>query len=86
MARSCAEAEDMIGLMVGITGRYRLNINKGKSRVLLCNHRGIPPERVRGITVASSARYLETDLGNIRMCCNTYKREWIVRAEKWQYL
>ena len=47
LARSCAEAEDMFGLMVGMAGKYRLNINKGKSYVLLCNHRGIPPKRVR---------------------------------------
>ena len=82
LARSCAEAEDMIGLVVGMARRYGLNINKGKSYVLLCNHRGIPPERVRRIAVVNSVRYLETDLGNIRMCYNTYKRGRLVRAEK----
>ena len=41
----------MIGLMLGMEGRYWLNINKGKSYVLLYNHWGIPAERVRGIIV-----------------------------------
>ena len=42
----------MIRLVVRIAGRYGLNINKGKSYILLCNHRGIPPERVQRIAVA----------------------------------
>ena len=82
MARSCAEAEDTIGLVVRMARRYGLNINKGKSYVLLCNHRGTPPERVRGIAVANSVRYLGTDLDNIRMCYNIYKRGRLVREEK----
>ena len=34
------------------------------------------------MAVANSVRYLGTDLGNIRMCYNTYKRGRLVRAEK----
>ena len=55
---------------------------KEKSYVLLYNHRRIPPERVRGIIVANSVGYLGTDLGNIKMWYNTYKRERLVPAEK----
>ena len=57
---------------MGMEGRYWLNINKGKSYVLLYNHRGIPPERVRGIAVTNIVRYLRTDLGNIKMRYNLH--------------
>ena len=48
LARSCAEAESMIGVVVGVARRCGLSINKGKSSVMLYNYRGVPMERVRG--------------------------------------
>ena len=72
MARSFAEAENLIGLMVAIEGRYWLNINTRKSYVPLYNHRRIPSERVRGIAVTNIVRYLRTDVGNIKMRYNLH--------------
>ena len=37
------EAENMIGVVVGGTGRCGLNIYMGRSNGLLHNHRGMPP-------------------------------------------
>ena len=40
------------------------------------------PERVGGIEVASSVRYLGTDLDNSRQCFGSYKKETLVLAER----
>ena len=48
LARSCAEAKSMIGVVVGVAGICGLSINKGKSSVMLYNYRGIPMESVGG--------------------------------------
>ena len=82
LARSCGEAEDMIGLVVEVAGKCGLNINKGKSNVLVYNRRGRGhPKRVGGIEVASSVRYLGTDLGNSRQCFGSYKKGKLVLTE-----
>ena len=44
LARSCGEAEDMIQMVIEVAGECGLNINKGKSNVLLFNHDGITLE------------------------------------------
>ena len=64
----------MITVVVGAAGRCGLSINKGKSNVILYNYRGIQTERVEGIAVTNSVRYLETDLGNSRNCFNAYRK------------
>ena len=46
LARSCEEAEDMIKMVVEVAGECGLNINKGKSNILLFNHDGIRLEEV----------------------------------------
>ena len=50
-----------------MAGRCGLKINKGKSNILLYNHRGIVAERVAGVAVAKCVRYLGTDMGNGRI-------------------
>ena len=73
----------MIRLVVEVAGRCGLNINKGKSIVLVYNRRGGGhPERVGGIEVASSVRYLRTDLSNSRQCSGSYKKGKLVLAER----
>ena len=51
LARSCGEAEDMIQMMIEVALECGLNINKGKSNVLLFNHDGIGLEEVGGIII-----------------------------------
>ena len=46
LARSCGEAQDMIQMVIEVAGECGLNINKGKSNVLLFNHDGIRLEEV----------------------------------------
>ena len=46
LARSCGEDEDMIQMVIEVAGECVLNINKGKSNVLLFNHDGIRLERL----------------------------------------
>lgn len=71
----------MIRVVIGVAERCGLNKYKGKSNVPLHSHMGMPAERVGGIVVANSVRYLETNLGNSRKCYNTYKNGMIVLTE-----
>lgn len=77
LARSSAEADDLIGVVVEMAERFGLQIN-----VLLYSECGIPPERVRGIPVINNVRNLKTNLGSSRMCYNAFKKGSIVLAEK----
>ena len=56
LARSCGEAEDMIQRVTEVAGECGLNINKGKSNVLLFNHDGIILEEVGGIRVSNTKK------------------------------
>ena len=84
LARLCVEAESMIGVVVGVTVRYGISINNGKSNVLLyvtayTRIYRIPAERVGEISMANIVRYLGTDLGNSRKYYNTYKKGRLVQ-------
>ena len=48
LARSCGEVEDMIMLLVEVAGKCGLNINKGKSNVLVNNRREGTSRESRG--------------------------------------
>ena len=84
LARSCEEAEDMIQMVieVDVAGECRLNINKGKSNVLLFNHDGIRLEEVGGIRASNTIRYLGADMGDSRMCFCEYRKGKIQLAER----
>lgn len=56
LARSFAEARDMIGVVVEVAGRCGLHIITRKSNVLLYNHKGIISEMMGGISVVNSLR------------------------------
>ena len=45
LARSCGEAENLIQMVTEVAGECGLNINKGKSNVLIYNHDVIRLER-----------------------------------------
>ena len=77
LARSCAEAESMIRVVVGVAGRCQL-INNGKSSVMLYNYKGVPMERVGG----DSVKYFGLDMSNSRKCFGACKRGRVALAEK----
>ena len=74
MARSCGEAEDMIQMVIVEAGECGLNINKGKSNILLFNPAGVRLEEVGGITVSNTIRYLGADVEDSRMCFREYRK------------
>ena len=41
---------------------------------MVYNYRGIPMERVGGVAVANSIRYLGLDMGDSRKCVGAYKK------------
>ena len=55
-----------------------MNINKGKSNVLLFNHDGVRLEEVGGIRVSNTIRYL----GDSRMCFREYRKGKIQLTER----
>ena len=73
LARSYGEGEDMIQMVIEVAGECGLNINKGKSNVLLFNHDGIRLEEVGEIRVSNTIRYLDADMGDGRMCFREYR-------------
>ena len=58
-----------------------MNINKGKSNVLLFDHDGIGLEEVKGIRVSNTIRYLGADMEDSRMCFREYIKGKIQFAE-----
>ena len=83
LVRSHGEAEDMIRLVVEVSGKCVLNINKVKSNVLVYNCRGGASGESRGNRSSySSVRYLGTDLDNSRQCFDSYKNGKLVLAER----
>ena len=82
LTRSCGEAEDMIKMVVEVAGECGLNINKGKSNVLQFNHDRIRLEKVGGIRVSNTIRYLGADVGDSRMCFCEYRKGKIQLAER----
>ena len=82
LARSCGEAEDMIQMVIEVAGECGLNINKGKSNVLLFNHDGTRPEEVGGIRVSNTIRYLGADARGSKMCFCAYRKGKIQLAER----
>ena len=76
------KSEDMIQMVIEVAGECGLNINKGKSNILLFNHDGIRPEEVGGIRVSNTIRYLGADMGDSRMCFCEYKKGKIHLAER----
>ena len=59
-----------------------MNINKGKSNVLLFNHDGIRLEVVRAIRVSNIIRYLGADMGDSRICFREHRKGKIQLAER----
>ena len=55
-------------------GKCGLNINKGKSNVLLFNHDEIRLEEVGGIRVSNTIRYLGAVVGDSRMYFRAYRK------------
>ena len=82
LARSSGEAEDMIPMVIEVAGECGLNINKGKSNVLVFNHDGIRLEEFGGIRVSNTIRYLCVDMGNSIMCFHEYRKGKIQLAER----
>ena len=72
----------MIQRGVEVAGECGLKINKGKSNVLLFNCKGVKPDEVGGVRVASTIRYLGTDVGDSRLCFHDYKKGRIGLAER----
>ena len=72
----------MIVVVVRVAGRCGSSINKGKRSVMLYNYTGIPMERVKGVAVTNSIRYLRLDMGNSWKCFSAYKKGRVALAEK----
>ena len=58
----------MIRMVVEVGGECGLCINKGKSSVPLFNYRKGKPDKIGGMKLVSSIRYLRTDVGDSRFC------------------
>ena len=69
-------------MVIEVVGECGLNINKGKSNVLLFNHDGIRLEEVGGIRVSNTIRYLGADVGDSRVCFRECRKGKIQLAER----
>ena len=72
----------MIKMVVEVAGECGLNINKGKSNVLLFNHDRIRLEEVGGMKVSNTIRYLGVDVGDSIKCFREYRKGKIQLAER----
>ena len=76
LARSCGEAEleDAIQTVMEVAGECGLNINKGKSNVLLFNRNGIRLQEAEEICLSNTIRYLGATVTNSALLCK-YERQ-----------
>ena len=78
---SIQEAEMSIEALTEIGKKYGLEINKGKSHVIIFNLDNYP-ESIRGIDTTTTIQYLGVTVNNSRNCFTTHKKKMLEKAEK----